>query len=260
MNSTDRKKLIQRYYSMRAKDYDCQKRRTWKSTQGFSIEITDELLNALKGFENKPVLEVGIGSGRNALPLLEKVKPRFVGLDLSREMLKLARAKMAPSKKDFDLILGDAEHLPFAGKAFNAVVCMSTMHYFASQEKVLLEFSRILSRKGILAYGDLTVHESDKQGFFEALERMLSKAHAGYHKPAEIRQMLEANGFCVSRMKTFAYRKSCKALMEDKGQYFNIKSETLQEFIHNAPIDAKEQYALTDTELTQFYIVVTASQ
>jgi ubiquinone/menaquinone biosynthesis C-methylase UbiE len=259
MNSADRKKLIQRYYSLRAKDYDRQKSRTWKSTQGFSNEITDELLESLKDFRNKLLLEVGVGSGRNALPLLAEIKPRFVGLDLSREMLKLAKAKTASSKKDFDFILGDAERLPFVDKIFDAVVCMSTMHYFASQEKVLSEFSRMLKGKSVLVYGDLTLYELDKQGVFEALERMLSKVHAGYHKPSEIKEMLEANGFRVSRMKTLAYRKSYKALMEDKGEYFDVEFEILQEFTHKAPLNAKEQYALTDTELTLFYTMITAS-
>jgi ubiquinone/menaquinone biosynthesis C-methylase UbiE len=259
MNSADRKKLIQRYYSLRAKDYDRQKSRTWKSPQGFSNEITDELLDALKDFKNKLVLEVGVGSGRNALPLLAEINPRFMGLDLSREMLKLVRVKMASSKKNVDLILGDAEHLPLADEVFDAVVCMSAMHYFAFQEKVLLEFSRMLKRKSVLVCGDLTVRELDGQGFFEALERTLSKAHAGYHKPSEIKNMLEANGFRVSRMKTFAYRKSYKALMEDKGEYFNVKPETLQEVIFNASIDAKEQYALTDTGLTLFYTMIVVS-
>jgi ubiquinone/menaquinone biosynthesis C-methylase UbiE len=260
MGNADHKRLIQQYYSCRARDYDRQKSRTWDSAQGFSNEITDELLNALKDFESKYVLEVGVGSGRNALPLTAEIKPRFVGLDLSREMLTLAKVKMASSKKVVGLILGDAERLPFRDRFFDAVVCISTMHYFASQERVLFEFSKILREKGLLVYGDLTVHESDMQGFFEAMERMLSKAHAGYYKPSEIKEVLEANGFCVSQIKTYAYRKPCQALIEDKGRYFNVKSKTLQEIVHNASPDAKEQYALSSTELTLFYTMITASK
>jgi ubiquinone/menaquinone biosynthesis C-methylase UbiE len=260
MGNADRKRLIQQYYSRRARDYDRQKSRTWNSAQGFSNEISFGLLSALKDFESKYVLEVGVGSGRNASPLIAEIKPEFIGLDLSREMLTLAKAKVASFEKVIGLIFGDAEHLPFRDRFFDAVVCMSTMHYFASQERVLSEFSKILKEEGLFVYGDLTVHESDEQGFFEAMERMLSKAHAGYYKPSEIKEVLEASGFCVSQIKTFAYRKPYQALIEDKGRYFNVKSKTLQEIVHNASPDAKEQYALSNTELTLFYTMITASK
>jgi hypothetical protein len=98
MDNVARKKLIQKYYSKRSKDYDRQKNRTWKSDRGFGNGVFDELLTALKEFRNRPLLEVGVGSGRNALPLLEKVKPQLVGLDLSKEMLRKTKTKM-PSRK-----------------------------------------------------------------------------------------------------------------------------------------------------------------
>lgn len=159
MNSITLKKVIQKYYSKRAMGYDRQKSRTWTIPQGFADEVTSEMLGALKNFEGKLVLEIGSGTGRNALPLLEKVNPRFVGLDLSREMLKLAKTKMSPFKDRVNLILGDAEHLPFAGEVFDAVLCMSTMHYFESQAEVLALFSGVLRDTGVFVYGDLTVHE-----------------------------------------------------------------------------------------------------
>lgn len=260
MNSIARKKVIQKYYSKRAMDYDRQKSRTWKIPQGFADEVTSEMLGALKDFEDKLVLEVGSGTGRNALPLLEKVNPRFVGLDLSREMLKLAKTKMPRSKDRVHLVLGDAEHLPFADEVFDAVLCMSTMHYFESQAKVLALFSRVLRNTGIFVYGDLTVHELDDNGFFERLERTVSKAHVGYCKPSEAKRLMETSGLDVSKLKTVAYRKSFRSLMEDKGAYFGVKSETLQEFISNAASDAKKQYALTSTELTLYYTIITAQK
>jgi ubiquinone/menaquinone biosynthesis C-methylase UbiE len=93
------------------------------------------VLSQFTDFEDKLLLEAGVGSGRNAKPLLEKIKACLVGLDLSRDMLKRARNKLFSHRRHFDLILADAEHLPFLAAAFEAVLCMSTMHYFADQEK-----------------------------------------------------------------------------------------------------------------------------
>jgi ubiquinone/menaquinone biosynthesis C-methylase UbiE len=260
MKNTDRKKLIQRYYSLRAKDYDRQKSRTWRSSQGFGVDVINELLNALVGFENKLLLEVGVGSGRNALPLLEKMKSRFIGLDLSREMLGLARTKMSLLRQSFDLVLGDAEHLPFVDDVFDAIVCMSTMHYFTSQAKILKMLSTRLRKRGRLVYGDLTIHELDSQRYFEKLERTLSKAHAKYYRPLEIERLLETRGFRVLRARTIPYRKSYRSLMEDKGQYFDVLPEALDKCLEGASSDAREEYALTDTELTLFYTIVIASR
>jgi len=258
MDSIVRKKIIQEYYSNRSKDYDLQKSRTWRTSQGFGIEVINELLDALASFENKLVLEVGVGSGRNAVPLMEKIKPQFVGLDLSKEMLKLARRKMSSFKQNLDLILGDAEHLPFMNNAFDAIVCMSAMHYFESQEEMLKKFSAVLKENGTFFYGDLTIHELDGQGFFEALERTLSKAHARYYKPSETAKLMWANGFRISRIKTVVYRKSYNLLMEDKGEYFDVAPEMLQEHIRRATLNEREQYGLTATELTLYYTIIAA--
>ena len=260
MADSTRKRTVQRYYSIRAKDYDQQKSRTWKSENGFGVEVFNEVLSAFTGFENKLLLEVGVGSGRNAKPLLEKIKPHLIGLDLTREMLRTARTKLLAQRQHFDLILADAEHLPFAADTFDAILCMSTMHYFAHQEKTLEDYRRLLKKQGAFMYGDLSLHEQDNQRFFEMLERTVSKAHKRYYKASEMKKLLETHGFQVSRMTTISYRKSYNALMEDKGKYFNIGPEALHKYVHSASKEAKQQYVLTDTELTQCYTVITATR
>jgi ubiquinone/menaquinone biosynthesis C-methylase UbiE len=260
MSNTPRKKIIQEYYSKRARDDDRQKARTWKTSQGFGAEVIEEMLTALGGSETKLLLEVGVGSGRNALPLLEKTEPWFVELDLSKEMLELAKTKLFLFKQNFDIIQGDTEHLPFKNQTFDAIMCMSTMHYFKSQEKILREFSEATKEKGIIVYGDLTLHELDNQRFLETLEGTISKAHARYYKPSEVKKIIETHGFRVCKMKTVAYRKSFHSLMEDKSEYFGVEPEMLHECVQRADADSKEQYAINSTGLTLFYTIVTVSR
>ncbi|HVP26805.1 MAG TPA: class I SAM-dependent methyltransferase [Candidatus Bathyarchaeia archaeon] len=260
MNETARKKIIQEYYSKRSKDYDKQKSRTWKSTTGFGDEVINAVSDALAVFKGKRLLEVGVGSGRNALPLFEKIKPWLVGLDLSREMLETAKTKMRLFKRNLNLVLGDADHLPFTDEAFDALFCMSTMHYFVSPASVMHAFSRILKEKGIFLCGDLTVHESDDERFFENLERTLSKAHAQYHKPSEMKKMMENCGFRVSNMETFTYKKSYQALMEDKGDYFGVPHQTFDKYLQETSTTARQQYSLSDVDLTLFYTVIVAKK
>ena len=260
MNNVVRKRIIQEYYAKRSRDYDRQKSRTWKTSQGFSSKVIDLTLSALGASKNKLVLEIGVGSGRNALPLMKEVELQFVGLDLSKEMLTLANIKMSAFKRCLSLILGDAEHLPFVDEAFDAIVCMSTMHYFTFQDNMLKRLSRLLKREGTFVYGDLTIHESDDQEFLETLERILSKAHSRYYKPTEIRKLMKACGFHIPKIKTIAYKKSYQSLIEDKGQYFRITPKRLHRFIRNAPTDARTQYELTNTEMTLYYTIITAQK
>ena len=260
MINTARKRLVQKYYSIRAKDYDRQKSRTWKSDHGLGTEVLNEVLDAFEGFEDKVSLDVGVGSGRNAKPLLEKVRPSLVGLDLTKEMLEVARNKMAPCKQYLNLILGDAEHLPFVAGTFDAILCVSTMHYFTHQKKIVKEFARLLKKNGMFVYGDLSPHESDNKEFFEKLERTISKAHARYYKASEMKELLEAHGFCTSRIKTVAYAKSYSSLIEDKARYFGAKPETLQRYLKTASKETRQQYALTNDAINLFYTVIVATR
>jgi SAM-dependent methyltransferase len=260
MHIVARKRLIQQYFSKRANDYDRQKNRTWRSSQGFAAEIADELTSALAGFKKRLVLEVGVGTGRNALPLLTNVKPQLVGLDLSLKMLQQAKTKAKPFKENLTLIQADAEHLPLTRNVFDAIVCMSTMHYFSSTAKILQTLRDTMNEKGLLMYGDLTLHERDDKGFLEKLEKTISKSHARYFKPSEIKSLIETRGFHVARMKTISYRKSYRSLMEDKGEYFNVSPKQLAGCIQTADDEAKSQYGLTDTELTLYYTMIVATK
>ena len=258
MEDVARKKIVQKYYSERARDYDRQKIRTWKSKQGFGADVSNGIFDALASLRNKTVLEVGVGSGRIGFSLLEKVKPWFVGLELSKEMLKLAKEKLSLHKQNFDLVLGDAEHLPFTNRVFDAIVCISAMHYFELPERSLTEFSRALKEKGTFVYGDVTPHELDNQGFLDKLEKTLSQAHARYYKPSEMKRLLEHCGFYISKTKVIPYRKSYLALMEDKGKYFNVKPKALHKIILGATMNERELYAIGNNELTLFYTLITA--
>jgi ubiquinone/menaquinone biosynthesis C-methylase UbiE len=256
VDSTGRKKLIQQYYSRRARAYDSQKARTWKSNQGFGDEVFEGLFDSLEGLEDRPILEACIGTGRTSLPLLEQVKPWLVGLDLSREMLEVAQAKLSRYKERCNPIMSDAEHLPFRNGAFEALICTSVMHYFVSPEEILDEFSRILRAKGVFIIGDLTLHERDNRGFLNKLERTVSHAHGSYLRSSEIETMLNDHGFQVLSIKTIAYTKPFVSLIEDKAKYFGLKPETLNRCVREASADERKMYALGTDEFTLHYTLI----
>ena len=66
-----------------------------------------ELAAAAQG----PVVELAVGTGRVAIPIAERTGRRVIGIDVSAEMLELARRHAAEAGVELDLRLGDMTEL-----------------------------------------------------------------------------------------------------------------------------------------------------
>ena len=66
-----------------------------------------ELAAAAQG----PVVELAVGTGRVAIPIAERTGRRVIGIDVSAEMLELARRHAAEAGVGLDLRLGDMTEL-----------------------------------------------------------------------------------------------------------------------------------------------------
>jgi len=92
-----------------------------------------------------PVLDVPCGAGR-FLPILASGGRQCVGVDVSAEMLGLARAAAAQVGDACRLALADARRLPFADGRFNLVLSMRLLHRVrtrAERVAVLRELARV---------------------------------------------------------------------------------------------------------------------
>jgi ubiquinone/menaquinone biosynthesis C-methylase UbiE len=106
----------------------------------------------LAAAQNGPVLELGCGTGRIAVPAAQ-AGARIVGIDRSAEMLARARRRVKRSRLSdrLSLVRGDIRALPFAGR---------------------MKFSAVLAAYGILQ--SLT-RERDLQSTFESVARVLKR-------------------------------------------------------------------------------------
>ena len=87
------------------------------------------------------VLEIGIGTGRVALPLAALVRGVW-GVDLSRPMMQRLRAKQ--SGEPVYPLEGDAARLPFPAAAFDAAVAVHVFHVIGDWQEALRELARVL--------------------------------------------------------------------------------------------------------------------
>jgi ubiquinone/menaquinone biosynthesis C-methylase UbiE len=102
-----------------------------------------ESLTALPAGPSR-VLLLGIGTGLD-LPLLPR-QHRYVGLDLTRAMLK--RALPRAEGMDFQPIQGDAQRLPFADASFDAAVLHLILAVVPHPSACLAETARVVRPGG----------------------------------------------------------------------------------------------------------------
>ncbi len=94
-----------------------------------------------------PALEVGVGTGRVAVPLAE-AGAAVLGVDLSAPMLAQLRAKDPDGR--VPVLLGDAEALPFRDHAFGAAIACHVLHLVSDWVAVVNEVRRVLRPGGVL--------------------------------------------------------------------------------------------------------------
>lgn len=120
----------------------------------------EQALLTLLGPEIGRLLDIGTGTGR----LLELVAPRVstaLGIDASRAMLALARARLAhPGLTHCAVRLADMYRLPLPDAGFDAVVLQMVLHYAEDPAAALAEAARVLAPGGRLLVVDLAAHDN----------------------------------------------------------------------------------------------------
>ncbi len=95
------------------------------------------------------VLDVGCGSGWASRLMAEKaVNGRIVGIDISDEMIRLARETSA-SFPNAEFQVGSAERLPFSDGEFSHAFSMESLYYYADMPGALREIRRVLAPGGL---------------------------------------------------------------------------------------------------------------
>ena len=91
-------------------------------------------------------LEVAVGTGKN----LRYYSPgcRITAVDVSIEMLKVARQRAASLSVDISFLLADAEALPFSARNFDTVVSSLSTCTFPNPVTALEEMARVCRTDG----------------------------------------------------------------------------------------------------------------
>lgn len=97
---------------------------------------------------NELCLEIGIGTGRIALPLVE-AGVRMVGVDISAEMLRKLVERRPASHPE--VVVADATRLPFADATFGSAIASHVLHLIPTWRDALAEIWRVVRPNGFFA-------------------------------------------------------------------------------------------------------------
>lgn len=147
------KKQIQEHYDKEAVTHDSEDLIDRRPENDYVL--WHYLRIALGTGHNKLVLDVGGGTGRVAMPLMNNGHEVVVA-DISLQMLAQARKKSKESGQDppLQLVQADAEFLPFHDRAgFDLVICLGDVLSYCNTDAALREIVRVLKTAGALALG-----------------------------------------------------------------------------------------------------------
>ena len=92
------------------------------------------------------VLEVAVGTGKNLRYYPDGCQ--VTAVDVSREMLRIARKRAAKLSMDVNFLLADTEALPFSDRSFDTVVSSLTTCTFPNPVIALQEMARVCRNDG----------------------------------------------------------------------------------------------------------------
>jgi ArsR family transcriptional regulator len=166
----DRERLdaIKRARAARANEYFRANAGRWREIRSLYVdeaEVESALLRLVLGQEKRgsgelsDFLDVGTGTGR----MLEIFGPhvrRGVGVDLSHEMLALARANLERAGLENCLVRhADMYDLPWDDASFDVAMFHQVLHYAEDPEAAIAEAARVLKPGGTLVVVDFAPHE-----------------------------------------------------------------------------------------------------
>jgi ubiquinone/menaquinone biosynthesis C-methylase UbiE len=172
------------------------------------FEKFSNILDVLPEREFGIIIDVGCGDGLFAkLAQIRFPKSMIIGLDISRQEIKIAKNASHTFQNGYHVILADARYLPLRGRSAQLCCLFELIEHFSKTDgaKLLEELKRVLRDGGYLGLSTPNIRSfTSLTG--RILYRFLRKewnagnpAHVHIFSPTEIIQMLMDSGFSVMR-------------------------------------------------------------
>jgi len=160
------------------------------------LDLVGEIIKRVPSTDS--AADLGCGSGALLEGMAERVQA-VIGVDSSREMLAEARRRLEKKGREFDLRIGEIEHLPLRDQEVDSAVINLVLHHLRNPGEGLLEARRVLRKGGTLIVVDFCKHE-------EEIMRSRYGDHWLGFSTREIELWLEEAGFTIEEQQLFPVR------------------------------------------------------
>ena len=145
-----------------------------------------KMLRIIKPGKNSKILDIGCGTG-NLLYLLEKQNREYklYGIDISEEMLKIARKKLKKAK----LKLQSAESLDFKDNYFDYIFSTEAFHHYADYGLIMKNFNKSLKENG-----KLIVLDFDFGFLLNKIFHLIEPGNNKMHSALEFKKLFKQHG------------------------------------------------------------------
>jgi arsenite methyltransferase len=147
--------------------------------------------------QGETVLDLGSGGGIDVLLSARRVGPtgKVYGLDMTDEMLELARANQAKAGlTNVEFLKGDIEHIPLPDNSVDLIISNCVINLSPDKDLVLAEAFRVLKPGGRLAVSDIAVRGEIPQEIQRSIE-LWAGCVAGALEEKEYLAKLQRAGF-----------------------------------------------------------------
>ena len=173
---------------------------------GGEEHFRSEYLRDLEIQDGDRVLEVSIGTGAN----LHYLPPRadYFGLDLSWGMLKKCQKNMKQWQREAELVLGNAEEMPFQDESFDTVFHVGGINAFNDRAKAICEMIRVARSGTKIMIVDETAKLMESLAWFPSVGRWLREQRDRFSAPVElvpegmsevqVKEFAQGNMYCLT--------------------------------------------------------------
>jgi len=145
------------------------------------------------------VLEIAVGTGRN-LPFYPN-DVEITGIEISPAMVAIARQRAQSLGRQIELVLGDAQALPFPDQHFDTVVCTLSLCSIPDERQAIAEVWRVLRPGGRFIALE---HVRSPNPLIRGIERLLDSYTVRVQADHLLREPVEAvqaAGFQIDYLK-----------------------------------------------------------